>query len=302
MYSESTALVKLLLTKCSVKVNTNAVCGNSTLLTLAIQEENLPLVKLLLKAGADPNFKAPTNYGPGGYPINSAILRANVNFCVVLLQHGCDPKHVNARDLEGAIYRNRMKHLKLLEQYGVEMLSHQNKILDQVLYPNNACDLEYWLHYAYNRLGDNIQCWSDHFVKLALSRRLEACVMALLRWGMYTCPQSQNHPPIWSQSVFYEAAWARQVKCLKLLVELNPWCLQESWLVDRALPYHLEQMPDLTAELMAARKLPPRLLILCRAMIFKHLGYNPIAKAEKLPLPKKLKNFIQFKHVKGFSS
>ena len=42
---------------------------------------------------------------------------------------------------------------------------------------------------------------------------------------------------------------------------------------------------------------PPTLQVFCRTKIIQHLGYNPLWKAQKLPLPTGLKKYVQLKNV-----
>ena len=254
--SQSIELVNLLLTESRVSVNTNAVCSGITPIAIPLRNENLQLMELLLKFGADPNM-----------------------------------------------------HMPVLEHYGVDVLSHQWTILNQALGSRHTLKyLRFWLQYAYNKLGERNECWHVELVKRALCTGSESCVLLLLRWGMYTCPKAQKPATEYQGSewyakrtTFFIAANGGKIQCIKALVELNPWCLQESWLVNRYIPNALQKLPHLQAELIAARKQPRPLDVLCRATIFKQLGYNPIAKAEKLLLPRKLMNFIQFNNLPGFN-
>ena len=51
---------------------------------------------------------------------------------------------------------------------------------------------------------------------------------------------------------------------------------------------------DHITALQEERKNPPRLYDACRTRVFTQLGYNPMSKAEKLPLPRQIIRHLQY--------
>ena len=96
-----------------------------------------------------------------------------------------------------------------------------------------------------------------------------------------------------------------------MFISLCPQYLQEEWIwsdnfelvltkmienVDRDVEKALMSLSYLEI-LTEKRKSVPHLKDLCRNAIFHRLGINPIPKAEQLPLPRKLKDYVQGKDI-----
>ena len=157
-------------------------------------------------------------------------------------------------------------------------------------YPNI---LDHLMQHIYSMLGEKVK-WTFSFLKLAIDVRNVFGLSVLLRWGIKNTPQP-------GLSLLYSAAFSGQPEMVKLLVEFNPWCLQDDFLVNHNIPSELEEAdPSFTAELIEAQKQPLRLDVLCRAKIHEQLGFSPVTKAEYLQLPRSLKEFIQFKNNELF--
>ena len=131
------------------------------------------------------------------------------------------------------------------------------------------------------------------------------CISVLLRWGLnndifnivvldlgYILKQFLT--VFQNQHVFTSI----YITAIKLLKQLYPHILQDEWFL-----WYIENrntnklMKKFLIELCRERKNPSRLNIMCRTKIFQQLGYNPIPKADKLPLPRNLINFVQFRDV-----
>ena len=117
------------------------------------------------------------------------------------------------------------------------------------------------------------------------------CLIVLLRWGFY-CYYYLS--PQYMKDYMVEAATTGNWKAIELLIALNPGCLQESCIVSDEIPDEHELF---TAKLMEACRQPQPLTVLCRSKIFQQLGYNPVVKVEKLPLPSGPKDFVKFKDI-----
>ena len=108
--------------------------------------------------------------------------------------------------------------------------------------------------------------------------------------------------PIQTCSVFHLAVETADVDSIHLLKNLYPQCLQEHWFITyqcEDFRFDIKCFKTCFKQLQNERKNPPRLDVLCRINIFQQLGYNPITKAEILPLPRMLRDFVQGRDIKG---
>ena len=271
--SRNIGMIELLLNESLIKVNLDYAFyyyhyeGEPVWspLTLAIHKGNMKLVKMLLKAGANPSYK-PQDYEDD--PITRAVLENNVDICRLILEHDCEANEANYS--KNAALRIAEK--RLLKT----AIKHQNSIL-----------LDYLMQFEYNQLGDNVK-WKSRLLRKAVCCGTESCLVVLLCWGIKI---RSRH------STFQMAADRGLVHAMKFMSLVNPWCLQDDWLVDGKITASLSQHDTFTVELTEARKHAPRLDILCRAKIIQQMGYNPFAKAEELPLPHALREFVQLKSV-----
>ena len=262
------------------------------------------------------------------FPFALAVHCGSLNICKALLAHGVDPNVSFRFDVQGQrpqlsyIIRNPLElaaHLghqhimQLLLNEGAGFTSAES-ILKIIFAQNRAQILEYILDLVYNQLS-KIRLWTCDYIKDALYVEAFSCVEILLCWGFYKSHKGEllelelqeflDEPEeleLEESSVFECAAVRANVKTMRMIVELNPQCLQEDWLVngDDFTLNELEECKLFKTQILESRKQPSRLDILCRAIIIQHLGYNPLPEVEKLPLPKFLKNFVQLKHVEGF--
>ena len=244
-----TDLITLLMNESRITVNLNWTCYGFSSLYWAVRHESVALVELLLKAGANPNI--PKN-NISKLPICWAVCDGNLQIVQLLLQYGADMKPCCDELLEDAAYRNH-------------------------------CDvLEHLLQHAYNK--DLLSSCTGDLMCPAIVSSVVTSIKVLLRWGFFTNESMSSGVCC----LFGVAAACANMTVLKMLVELKPQCLQESW------PYPFQK--SFSAELIEARKHPARLDILCRSKIIQQLGFKPISKVEKLPLPRILKDFVQLKN------
>jgi len=68
------------------------------MLSMVLDEGNLVLARLMLAAGADPNY---------GFPLSKAIEKGNVEVIKLLLSHGADPRYL--RDSDKQKYRTLIR-------------------------------------------------------------------------------------------------------------------------------------------------------------------------------------------------
>ena len=308
-------LVKLLLDVSIIKVDLDRIfCLPNyslyivTALTIAVQQRNLTLVEILLKAGADPNLKP----GTGQAPLVVALLQQDVSMCKLLLEKQCNPNisvrfyDTNLNDYEEneaicvARTMGNLEIMQLLIKHGAEITSCRVTMMQETIVEDRAYILEYLLELLYCK---EAQEWPRHgyYVMLAIQTQAIMCTNVLLCWGFYTHKSSQEE----QCPNFTCAAQHNDINAMKMMIELKPQCLQENWLVKG----HYNFMPlfcgsaagaSFVAELINARKQAPRLDILCRAKIIQELGLKPLSKVQKLLLPKSLKDFVQFQNVEGF--
>ena len=318
--SENMELINLLLNESILKVQVDririsvhirrfthkrkvSIDSTVTALILAVKEQNVPLVKSLLHAGANSNL---TTEGANYFPLVFAIRCGNVDICRELFRYGCDPNAIPVTNICRAIrssYKVSTQAVNLLIEQGDFAMRHQDILLDLFIKQHCAENLEHCLQHIYNKLGEKVQGWKKEFVQTALSCGDTNSLRVLLRWGFYT-----HHHTFHSGEVKlddrrfdkYPSIYTPLI--LKLLRQFNPMCLQESWFMNgKITQLYLEsgdenKMVTIT-ELMEARKNPPSLQLFCRTTIIQHLSYNPLWKAQKLPLPKVLKEYVQLKNV-----
>ena len=84
---------------------------------------------------------------------------------------------------------------------------------------------------------------------------------------------------------------------MRLLLEQHPQVLQSDWLVHNNIRHALqeEQHSDFVAWLKDIRSQPLQLQLTCRNTIFHQLRPRPEEKIEQLPLPNKMKDYLELK-------
>ena len=315
--SENVQLINLLVKESILKLQVNRIririCINKrlssysavTALTLAVRKQNLPLVKTLLHAGADSNLATWDTYHYYS-PLADAIKRGNVDICKELFRYGCDPNVMIPLIKIYGVMRSTAstQAVKILVEQGNFAIHHQDILLALFIEQDHDKNLEHCLQHIYNQVGENVQGWKKDFVQAALSKRSTNCLQVLLRWGFYTCHHTLHSREIIpaDRLLHISTPTVRLYANLKLLVEFNPMCLQESWFMNgkitqRCLESSYELIRVAVADLVEARKNPPPLQVFCRTKIIQHLSYNPLWKAQKLPLPTVLKEYVQLKNV-----
>ena len=306
-------LVKLLLHKAVIKVELEVEGGIGgeicTPLMNAVASNNISMVKLLLEAGADPD------HFPDGFatsPLMKAARIGSITLCKLLIEHKCCANlfvfqnGMYCSALHCAVICNKFNTAKyLLEEAKVDISLTHGTVITEAIQRHQSEILDYMLQFLYRLHGDDI-LWYGSALHQAIKahHRSESCVAVLLRRGVNNVPCKTSIPQdlaayeleIPPCSVFCQAVEYGHINAAHLLKELYPQCLQEDWFITyNAFREHKECFKQIQNE----RKNPPYLDVLCRTKIFQQLGYNPITKAERLPLPRKLIDFVQGKDIKG---
>ena len=303
--SRNVPLVRTLL-KAGVNPNTtvnSSSYGSIPLLSLAIFNQDVPMVKLLLNAGADVNLEAMAQHIT---PLMTAVGILNMDMIKLLLKYGTDVNttlisndNLKISALHMAASDRRFDIVKyLIEEHSANIFVASGALVYAVVVEDGAENLEYLLQHAHRLRGDEIW-WNGALMNFALQKKAEKCIAVLLRWGVHNVPYNKLKPDDYqyvntSHTVLQEAVLRGCWKSVKLLKYMYPMSLQENWLVGRTFaPQH----QSATESLQWERKNPPRLDGLCRTLIFQQMGYNPIPKANKLCLAKRLKEFVQCKDI-----
>ena len=251
----------------------------SSPLTEAVTRNNMMIVEQLLNAGASVNFP----YGQGKTPLMEASYCGHRDICQLLLEHG-------ATLSDNALPSGSYQALALLLEHRSHLLSLPACIrspVDCAIWTDHHHVLSVFLDHC-TKTDSMVNLESAFFSALILSK--EKCALTLLQFGYNPCESTYMS----NVSCFHKAAENGLVKLMKLLVTLNPYYMQENWLVVKDFPTQLKQCCAFVSWLVEYRKQPTDLVMLCKATILSQLGpyYKP--QISKLPLPKALKSFLAY--------
>ena len=277
---------------------TKAACRNSL-------GKNCSLIEQLLLAGADVNF--PNVWGET--PLMLAAMLGNTRLSELLLKQGAN---VNARN-HGDTYDNGMSVLCYSIKFPCEiqlvalLLEHGAQIYD----PPKELPNPYYPVYEIEcpsvctAIGSKSPCilkmFLDHSDKInvrlplaglfsyCLSHKSEECAIMILQQGYYPHPENVTSFFKWA------AKSGLPTNLMSLLVEVNPHCLQNEWLISQKCPPGLAQNTDLISLLVESRRQPPSLTQRCKSVILSQLDtyYLRDGMIDELPLPKLLKAFLK---------
>ena len=90
-----------------------------------------------------------------------------------------------------------------------------------------------------------------------------------------------------------QAVTSGMLRLSRLLVDVRPSFLNESWVRQEVLPLALYHRPDFTEWLFREAASPRKLKLLCRARILRSVGARPCACVKQLPLPSRLLTFLE---------
>ena len=292
----NTKMVHSLLTESITKVNTNQISrgGSTSPLNTAINKGNVKMVEMLLQVMADPTLKRSQSYQCS--PMYVAIEQGKVNICKLLLKYGC---------VLIADSRRTVHHLSLVEYAAkkgkrqiVQMFLNMGEkvtrpLLEHAISGKDDTMLEYCLEHVYSQVGDEKhpfnECACTLVISSAITEHSIDCLYVLLCWGFYTYQTparrlEDEHTP------FRLAIVNKSARAVMLMARIDPQCLQEHIFVKLSASATNYMK---FGELIETRKYPARLDILCRVKILQQLGFSPVHKTEKLPLPRALKNFLK---------
>ena len=171
----------------------------------------------------------------------------------------------------------------LIEEAGAKLFVGYGSAIIEPMETDDHMVLDCLLQHAYQLYGDNTW-WrqSSSPLKFAIETQAESCAALLLHWGT-------RRP----KSLFETAIHYGCLKTLQLLVKMYPQFAQDSWKLKNE-----DYILWVDDRIVMKRKYASRLDMLCRAEIFQQLGYNPMPKAEQLPLPRSLIHFVQYRDIK----
>ena len=217
----------------------------------------------------------------------------------------------------------------LIEQHGAKNFTENDSIVHMMMESKPRGMLELLLQHFQQVHGDNREWWMDRMMRpWDVNNAPSLCFLhgcieksqfdVLLRFGVYSVLRDL---PL-HQSVLNALAKAGKTDSAHALIGLYPRCLREGWLRvwrrSQRLPLYPPHQPQpvhpsflnaqnahraeqkveaFIATLVKKRGDIPTLKILCRSAIFHKLGINPIPKAERLPLPSTLKDFVLCKDL-----
>ena len=248
----------------------------------AVCQQKMDLATLLMK---ESQVTVNLNWTWDAYSLLSlAVYHKCLPLVEMLLKGGANPNipdvNISKLPICLAVYDERpnLQIVQLLLQYGADMKPCCDELFGHAVIGNYSGILELLLEHADDDLliGCNL-C----LLNLAIWHDAVACVLVLLHWGFFTTESVL--PPF---CMFEPSVSLGNFTIMKMLVEVKPQCLQGNWMTSNL---------GAPAELIEARKHPVRLDILCRTKIIQQLGFKPTAKVEKLPLPRILKDFVQFR-------
>ena len=299
-----TAMVKLLLTESLIKVDVNIEQHEGDMpLTIAIRRSDAAIAELLIEAEADMNC-------PRAF--TEAVRQENLNMCKLLIEHGYDVSMPLSDNCHSAVHLAAMFNVDivryLVEKCAADIFTEPGRLLENAVIKDKPEVLDYLLQHAYKLRGD--EAWWGHKypgpLHKAVNHQSVLSIPVLLRWGF--------NNDVFNMLVLdvgyilrhfltglhnqHESIINRNITVMKLLKQLYPHNLQDErflWYIENRNTNEL--MKNFLMELYRESKHPSRLNIMCRTKIFQQLGYNPIPKADKLPLPRNLINFVQFRDV-----
>ena len=293
-------LVKLLLEESLVPVKLNSVYDRTTTsLLLAVENDDAPIVEILLEAGVNPDVTPPEGYST----LYKALEECGSDITKMLLEH---TRNINAllyvttpRQVDSAFSLmsalGMLDAVKFVLERGADIFSNHDDEVFEGAFANDQFEMiELFLQHTYGMVGDHLhELWIEDSFHWALEAQAKGCLNVLFSWGVYSFSKSSDYYPF--RTVFHMAARSGNIQAVKMLSELDPQCLQERWMVQGdflSLSRWSSEGLELLADLTERRKQPSTLVLLCRTIIIDCLGCRPLLKVQKLPLPRQIKNYI----------
>ena len=268
----------------------------------AVGGHKYEIVKQLLLAGA-------TVDGPdigGNAPLMVAAMSCDKEMCNLLLKHGANVyagnKYRSDTAMDYAVRYNNVDAVTAFLQHAAE---NPSKAAIKMI-PSGLRGP------AFGGYPSILNLFSDHCGKFSIMIPLklllddaihkhnlhqgvnghEECVILVLHQGCFPKSRETNiFKPF--GSCFQKAGHCGLINVMGHLAELNPWFLQEDWLIQGDFSAELEQHSSFLSWLMEYRKQPPDLRKLCKSVIISQLGTHYMLQVDNLPLPKALRTFLQ---------
>ena len=306
--------VKLLLTESSIEVDVNIEQHEGdTALMIAIRKNDAAIARLLIEAGANVNFISNWHGDYRFTPFMEAS-HQNLRMCQLLIEYGYDVNKHIFKNYRSAVHFAATINVDIVRYLVMKckanIFKEPGMLVDNIISNKRPKVLDYILQHAYKLRGDEVW-WDYEFpgpLHQALNHHSVTCISVLLRWGLNnavcnipTLDLGYILPHFITQYPRLYVSASAYITVIKLLNQLYPQSLQDEWIIENrntnVFSFSLEMEKFLGEQFREGRN-PSRLNIICRTKIFHQLGYNPISKAEKLPLPRILINFVQFQDVK----
>ena len=248
----------------------------------------------------------------GRTPLMVAASSGNPTICRLLLHHGAEVHARNTTTITDA-YKFTALHYAArdgMHEAAAVLLQHGAKIYNipkpWIDYIGNCSPLatairahsdmaEYFLDYLHTH-GTKVPLTS--VLHTAINHQNEHCAVLVLHRGIFPFKDEFNlfipfrMPDKRYTSYFHMAASVGLSKLMSSLVEINPYLLQEEWLVQNQLPAETKQHRDFVIWLKKHRRQPTSLVKLCKSTILAHLGDYYIPRINALPLPKLLQTVL----------
>ena len=182
-------LITLFLTESRVAVGLNYVHikqdreYETTPLISAINDNNVPLIEMFLRAGANPNLGC-NGYTTSCSPLIAAVEQNNVSAISLLLKAGTisSMKHEElARVLRLTVSMGNVQILRILLRSAD--VSIDRTLLERAIQRKRPNILDHLMRHEYNQIGDGVH-WTSHLLPYAVNNGAQSCLAVLLYWGV----------------------------------------------------------------------------------------------------------------------
>ncbi|XP_078369529.1 uncharacterized protein LOC144653414 [Oculina patagonica] len=280
--------VKNLLACKELSVNFSNPHDQQTALHIAARRGDADLLKLLCSYGA---------YVNGGTvdlmtPLHEACLGGHPEVVDILIAEGAD---TNARNIDGstplcfACAKGSLKCTRLLVEAGAEI----NPTLTVTFPPLHEAALNGHVHCLemLMQMGANLEKSENQFgtaLHVACLQGYVECVRTLLHAGANPNVIKRHQAPL------HTAALCGFEDCTSLLIEYGANVYQRN--LESKRPADLATDTACRKILQTKAESPPRLLQSCRLVIRQQLPRPPADKIPFLPLPRSLKDYLNYYH------
>ncbi|KAI8795849.1 ankyrin repeat protein [Biomphalaria glabrata] len=284
-------LTKLLLSTNKCEVNFTEKETGYTLLYRAILSNSPAIVKELLHAGANVNTKLHFDSG-AVTPLIKAIQMNNLDICQLLINNLCNLHAVienGCTALHIAVVLRRYEICELLLESGSKVNAKSKAgvtAMTIAIEQHNPYMVRLLLQYGYKM--DRQYSWRETPLEQAIRLHSDKCAITLLLWG---CKLSKKSRPSYLYMAVSEKLW----NVVHFLVELNPMCLQETWLKKKQWPVAVYCDEALRQHILELSTQVFSLKELCRSKVFRCIGRFAPVKLVELPLPAPLIDYMMFR-------